>query len=258
LLFVSPSPTPFCLGWRQTQGCLATGIREPELDLACDDCVPSKASGFCECVGELRIQLKCDHKPMTCNQQCAIELRLGHSASSACNSAHWMYQIRPSNDVHATCQLQSAPAEWDPWAGEPEHSCGISAFQVTVVDGFNIVSSLPQVECEEPRCTIGQSNRWINVPPTAPFQVQITSNAADYIRCTCNGRGLEYHPLAQRAQRSAITQAQQILPVGPRRMPWNVVYVMMDSLSRAHFHRAFPKTARILLESNSQMMKFTI
>ena len=68
--------------WRQTGGCAADGVREPDGDKACDATVPRGASGYCECGGEVaeedggppavRVrQVGCDHAPFTCAPSCA-------------------------------------------------------------------------------------------------------------------------------------------------------------------------------------------
>ena len=66
-----------CVGWRQTGGCSAAGVREPALDAACDHEIARGASGFCECRERgsgraVQVALAgCGHEPFTCEDMCA-------------------------------------------------------------------------------------------------------------------------------------------------------------------------------------------
>jgi hypothetical protein len=72
ILFVRtlPAPGQACSGWRQTDGCSASGRREPSHDLACNASVPSTASGYCECSVGPRIGIGCGHTELSCGEVC--------------------------------------------------------------------------------------------------------------------------------------------------------------------------------------------
>jgi hypothetical protein len=65
-----------CVSWRQTGGCAADGEREPDKDLPCDVPPETGASGYCECVADIRAQQKrCEDTAMilNCDRACAAQ-----------------------------------------------------------------------------------------------------------------------------------------------------------------------------------------
>lgn len=69
-------PASRCLGWRQTGQCSPLGLREPWKDRSCASIVPNGASGYCECIGNIKANmLTCNHGQtknggFTCEEIC--------------------------------------------------------------------------------------------------------------------------------------------------------------------------------------------
>lgn len=61
----------WCVAWRQTGMCSATGPREPWNDKDCGASIDSGWSGFCECVFQ-SIGADCGHPVNTCASVCAL------------------------------------------------------------------------------------------------------------------------------------------------------------------------------------------
>ena len=70
-----------CVAWRQTKGCKggAHAEREPMRDEPCFARITYDRSGYCECEGDLTVDLDCDHDEGSCQQFCA---RLTGTSSS--------------------------------------------------------------------------------------------------------------------------------------------------------------------------------
>ena len=65
-----------CVKWRQTDGCSATGKRQPDNDRSCDAVIKSGSSGYCECDSGVRAgESACEHPPFTCADKCAEQYR---------------------------------------------------------------------------------------------------------------------------------------------------------------------------------------
>ena len=47
-----------CISWRQTDGCEPHGDRVPQFDKPCDADIPNEASGYCECFGGIKQNMK--------------------------------------------------------------------------------------------------------------------------------------------------------------------------------------------------------
>eukprot|EP00658_Telonema_sp_P-2_P079729 TRINITY_DN7786_c0_g1_i3.p1 TRINITY_DN7786_c0_g1~~TRINITY_DN7786_c0_g1_i3.p1 ORF type:complete len:614 (+),score=180.59 TRINITY_DN7786_c0_g1_i3:196-2037(+) len=61
-----------CIKWRQTKGCNPNGDREPEYDKLCSVSIPTGASGYCECAGDIRRnKVPCVHATFDCAQACS-------------------------------------------------------------------------------------------------------------------------------------------------------------------------------------------
>lgn len=103
----SASTSNSCIKWRSTINCDSHGERDSRNDLACDQIVPKKRAGYCECEGRRRVrEVNCDHHPFTCEKACKED----HSAQLRC-MFDWLLQFHvpysdyadPEGFEHVTC-----------------------------------------------------------------------------------------------------------------------------------------------------------
>jgi hypothetical protein len=161
------------------------------------------------------------------------------------NTANWLHSIGTPTEHSNVCHLQAAYAHWDP-RFEPTHSCGDPWYKVTVSEFF-ISVVLANSFCANPRCTL-DGYTWTSLPSVGELvfpipQVSshnVQQNGKDFLKCECNGAP-EYFATGAKVSEMALSRVQSFLPVATEQA-WNIVYVMFDAVSRAHFYRALPNT----------------
>jgi hypothetical protein len=262
-----------CFGWRQTKDCDPNGPRHPRLDKGCDVCVSGTASGFCECQNNTRVDFTCGHEHTTCQHECwKIVVGKGKADTpSPCKLEQaapesrikkpppvipWTFEgVGPEPPVHfeSACTIQAPYGQWDPWSKAGLASCGNPLFKAHVNQTHIVITApIPSKTCAKPECSLGKSkhSQYTQFTQSATSQTFLIQNYTrsllpDYATCRCELKGpVQYLALLSMPPEEAINRVKSFVPKRPTE-GYNVVYVMIDALSRAHFFRALNGTVSL-------------
>jgi hypothetical protein len=160
----------------------------------------------------------------------------------------WISSLGPITNNEAICNLPTQYSLWDPWGNQQFDECPASVFKVTLgTDHFTIRAPAP-ASCSLMNCTQNMID-WVVLTPNSETSLSLSVatddslSGGDYIACACDNR-IEYHSLVKKVSETVHERILKSKPSKPND-GWNVVYLMIDAVSRAHFQRALPRTVSI-------------